>query len=282
MADSAASVPSQDVELMVRFFPELLSLMMDASLHAACRQLKEDHTPYTPSQHFVTSLANNPCAMHVSCTYALHLLQKHDLRTLGLLLPAVGRGYTRSDSAQLPDVFLHLFVLNLTSQSEPVREATLQPILRDFWLPCSRHSEPALLHFCRLLWTLHPYINRSTLEEVLEGMRPGEQVCGGWGWVGVGGMRPGEQVCGGWGWVGVGGMRPGEQVCVCGCGGVGVWGGGCADYLPVPHLSLYGSVALSTAPGTLLGLLSPTQLSAVAREQYQTLVEHIAASSQSD
>ena len=235
---------------MVRFFPELLSLMLDTSLHATCRQLKEDHTPYTPSQHFVTSLSNNPCAMHISCTYALHLLQKRDLRALGLLLPAIARGYTRSDSAQLPDVFLHLFVLNLTSQTEPVREAALQPILRDFWLPCSRYSESALLHFCRLLWTLHPCISRSTLEEVLEGMRPGEQV---WVWV----------------WVGVGG---------CGCG----WEGGgvvCVCVQITSHLSR-GSVALSISLLSVFHL--HIQLSAVAQEQYQTLVEHIAAASQSD
>ena len=169
-------VPSQDLELMLRFFPELLSLMVEASLRTTCHQLKEDHTPYTLSKHFVSCLSNNPSAMHISCTYALHLLQKHDLRSVTLLLPVVARGYTQSDSVQLPDVFLHSLVLSLTSQTEPVREATLHSILKDFWLPCCQSSETVLLHCCRLLWTLHPRISREVLEEVLEGMRPREQV----------------------------------------------------------------------------------------------------------
>ena len=166
----------QDLELMLRFFPELLSLMVEVSLRNTCHQLKEDYTPYTPSKHFVACLSNNSCAMHISCTYALHLLQKHDLRSATLLLSAVARGYTQSDSVQLPDVFLHSMVLSLSSQTEPIRETTLHSILRDFWLPCCQSSETVLLHCCRLLWTLHPRINREVLEEVLEGMKPRDQV----------------------------------------------------------------------------------------------------------
>lgn len=162
---------------MVKFLPELLSIMVENSLRVVCVKLKEDHTPHSPSKQFVVSLSN-PCAMHITCTYALHLLEKKELRSLTLLLPAIASGYTQSESAQLPDVFLHLLVVALSSHSEPLREAPLQAILRDFWLPCCQSSEPALLHFCRLLWTLHPRLNQRFLNEVLEAMRPGEHVRG--------------------------------------------------------------------------------------------------------
>ena len=166
----------QDVELIVRFLPELLSIMVENSLRGVCHKLKEEHSPFTPSRHFIASLAKNPCAVHITCTYALHLLEKRELRSLVLLLPAIASGYTQDENGQLPDVFLHQLVLSLTNQQEPLKEASLQAVLKDFWLPCCQSSESVLLHFCRLLWTLHSRINRRLLSEVLEDMRPGEQV----------------------------------------------------------------------------------------------------------
>ena len=160
---------------MIKFLPELLSIMSENTLRAIAHKRKEDYRPFTPSPHFVSSLSNS-CAMHVTCTYALHLLSKKELKSFCIILPLVAKGFTQSDTAQLPDIFLHLLVVKLLEYPVPIREATIQTILRDFWLVCALSSETALLHLCHLLWGLHSKIDPGLLEEVLEEIKPGEEV----------------------------------------------------------------------------------------------------------
>ena len=168
----------QNVDMMVRFFPELLSLMVDVSLRGIHRQLKEEHSAHTSSKRFISLLSTHSPAMHITCTYTLQLLEKKEYRSLVQLLPAIAQGYTESDDAHLPDVFLHLLVLELISQHDSIKESTLHNIMREFWLPCCQSSESALLHFCRLLWSLHSKISQALLWECLEVMKPGEKVRG--------------------------------------------------------------------------------------------------------
>ena len=163
------------MELIIKFLPELLSIMSENTLRAIAHKKKEEYRPFTPSQHFINSLSN-PCAMHITCTYALHLLTKKELKSFCLVLPLIAKGYTRSDSAQLPDIFLHLLVVRLLEYPVPIRELTMQTILREFWLVCALGSETALLHLCHLLWGLHPRINPHQLEDILDEMKPGEAV----------------------------------------------------------------------------------------------------------
>lgn len=110
----------------MRFFPELLSIMAENSLRTVCHRLKEDHPPYSPSKHFLSLLASNQCAMHVACTYALHLLERRELRSLTLILPLIAAGFSQSEGVELPDVFLHILVVQLTGQPEAIRDASLQ------------------------------------------------------------------------------------------------------------------------------------------------------------
>ena len=165
----------QDVELIIKFLPELLSIMSENTLRAIAHKRKEEYRPFTPSPHFVTTLTN-PCAMHITCTYAFHLLAKKELKSFSLLLPLIAKGYTSSDNSQLPDIFLHLLVVKMLEYPVPIRELTMETILRDFWLVCALTSETALLHFCHLLWGLHPKINPCLLEDILDEIKPGEAV----------------------------------------------------------------------------------------------------------
>ena len=165
----------QDVELIIKFLPELLSIMSENTLRAIAHKRKEEYRPFTPSQHFINSLSN-PCAMHIACAYSLHLLGKKELKSFSLILPLIAKGYTRSDNAQLPDIFLHLLVVRLLEHPDTIRELTMETILRDFWVVCALSSETALLHLCHLLWGLHPKINPRLLEDILDEIKPGEGV----------------------------------------------------------------------------------------------------------
>ena len=149
--------------------------MAENTLRAIAHKHKEEYRPFIPSQHFITSLSN-PCAMHITCTYSLHLLDRKELKSFSLLLPVIAKGYTNSENAQLPDIFLHLLIVKLLQYPDPIRELTMQAILRDFWLVCALSSESALLHMCHLLWSLHLKIDPRLLEDLLDEMRPGEGV----------------------------------------------------------------------------------------------------------
>jgi negative elongation factor B len=163
------------VELIVKFLPELLSLMVDNALRGVYRQLKEDHTPFSASNGFINCLSKHPSAMHITCTYALHLMEKKDMKSLSLLLPTIAKGCDDPDAVSVPDVFLHLLVLELSQQYETLREATLLSLLNDFWVPCCQGSESALLQFCRFFWTFHARLHPTTLAEILEAVNPSEE-----------------------------------------------------------------------------------------------------------
>ena len=150
--------------------------MVDNALRGVYRQLKEDHTPYTPSNSFINCLSKHPSAMHITCSYALHLMEKKDMKSLSLLLSTIAKGCDDPDAISLPDVFLHLFVLEMTQQYDTLREATLISILNNFWVPCCQNSETVLLHFCQFFWTFHRRLTPTFLTEVLEAVNPSEEV----------------------------------------------------------------------------------------------------------
>ena len=118
--------------------------MAENILRGLYRQLEEDNPTYSPSQHFVKFLAKHTSAMYITCMYAVHLLEKKEMKSFICLLPLIAKAYLSSDGSQLPDVFLHVLVLNLTSKVDTVRVATLQVILREFWMPCCQVTNVAV------------------------------------------------------------------------------------------------------------------------------------------
>lgn len=162
---------------MVKFFPDLLSLMVDNTLRGILRQLKEDHTPHAPPAHFTQLLSRHSGAMHLACSYTLDLLEKKDIKSFTLLLPSIAKAFIKSDTISLPDTFLHLLVLGLNAHKETFKEASLLVLLRDFWVPCCQTSEQVLLYLFRMLWHMHGRVGEALLREVLETVEPGKEVC---------------------------------------------------------------------------------------------------------
>ena len=161
---------------MVKFLPTLLSLMVENSLRTLHRQLKEDYTPFSLPAPFVNFISRHSGAMHIACTYTLQLLERKDIRSFSLLLPAIAKAFIKSESILLPDTFLHLLILHMDKHRDVLKESTFLLILRDFWVPCCHSSEQVLLHLFRMLWFLHSKISQDLLREVLETVEPGKEV----------------------------------------------------------------------------------------------------------
>lgn len=106
---------SQDNDLVTRFIPDLISLMAENSLRSLYRQLGEDQPPYTPSQSFIKYLTKHTSAMYIACMYAVHLFERREMKSLTSLLSIIACAYTDStEGTQMPDIFLHILVHQVT------------------------------------------------------------------------------------------------------------------------------------------------------------------------
>lgn len=165
-----------DGGIVMKFLPELMSLMLESSFTVISERLKESLEPHQPTQSFLATMASNPLAMHISCSYAIHLLEKRDFLTLNILMSAIATACTNhSKGVELPDAFLHQLVYN-SLYPQPIGVPELCTIIETFWMPCAPNSEPVLLHCCRLLWTTYPRLKADFLEETMEAIKPGDKL----------------------------------------------------------------------------------------------------------
>ena len=168
---------SQDSEVIVKFLPELMSIIVESQLKNVHNKLKLDHPIYTPSSHFTRYLSTFPAAMQITCVCLLHLIEKKDIRTVLVLLPPLAKLFSQNDpDTIIPDGFLHMFVVCIVNRIEFIRENHLSVILREFFVPCAQHSETVLLYLCRLLWAGYRKVKPDILNEVLQEMEPSDQV----------------------------------------------------------------------------------------------------------
>ena len=166
----------QDADVMTKFLPELLTIIIEAQLKNTHIKLKQDYPLYTPSHHFQRHLSAHPVAMQITCSYVLHLLEKKDFRTMSTILPAMAKVCQASEGMAFSEGFLHMFIVGLSGKMEAIKETQVSVILKEFFLACAGQSESVLLYLCRLLWAVHHKIKPSLLNEVLEEMEPGDVV----------------------------------------------------------------------------------------------------------
>ena len=158
--------------MMVKFLPELLSFMTDSALKLVHNKLKQDHTNYILSSNFIRYLTSMPAAMNLTCFYALHLTEKKDFKSLSLLLPSISAAYIDSEMDIFTDGFMHSLIIGLASHLGTIRDAILTTIVREFLLPCARHSETCLLYLCRFIWISYNKMKPELVEETINSMQP--------------------------------------------------------------------------------------------------------------
>lgn len=149
-----------------------MSFMTESSLKVIHNKLKQDYPVYNPTSNFIKHLTTIPAAMQLTCTYTLHLIDKKDFRSLSTLLPSIAVAYIGSETDIFPDSFMHSVVIELSNHFNAIREGFLVTILKEFFLPCARHSETCLLYMCRFVWITCKRMKTDLLQEMLDEMQP--------------------------------------------------------------------------------------------------------------
>lgn len=157
---------------MIKFLPELLSFMTESALRHVHNKLKQEHSSYAPSSNFIRYLTTFPAAMNLTCFYALHLIDKKDFRSLSLLLPTISATYVESETDILSDGFMHSLIIGLASHLSTMKDTLLTAIIREFLLPCAKHSETCLLYLCRFIWIGHKKMKPELVQETINDMQP--------------------------------------------------------------------------------------------------------------
>lgn len=170
-------LPLQDTSIVVKFMPELMTLMVDTTLQQVTQRLKEAaSTPRMPPDAFRSQLGKQ-AAMLIASAYALLLTEQKDFPSVAHLLPIIASVFS-SEDVQLPDGFLHHIGCLLCESAEVLREDLGELILKDFYLACCCADE-GLLYTCRFLWLVGDKVPRALLDEVLKEMGSRSQVRGG-------------------------------------------------------------------------------------------------------
>ena len=163
---------SQDVSLAIKFLPELMSFMVDGTLHQVLQKLKEPTTmPFTTS---LKTYISKQQPMLILCSYTCVLAEQKDFSNLVQLLPMIASVFSTQD-VQLPDGFIHHIGLLMCGAVDAMQDSQVRTILREFYLPCSC-SDEGFLYACHYLCLVSEKVDKEFLDEVLGLMETESQV----------------------------------------------------------------------------------------------------------
>uniref|UniRef100_A0A1X7T4P6 Negative elongation factor B n=1 Tax=Amphimedon queenslandica TaxID=400682 RepID=A0A1X7T4P6_AMPQE len=103
-----------EIDIIIKFLPELLSFMTESSLRLIHSKLKQDYPTYTLSSSFIRHLTSTTGAMQLTTSYSLYLIDKKDFKTLSSLLPAIASSYTESETDIFPDGYMNSVVVGVS------------------------------------------------------------------------------------------------------------------------------------------------------------------------
>ncbi|KAM8934687.1 negative elongation factor B [Pelodytes ibericus] len=167
--------PKLDPELITKFLPLLMSLVVDDYTFNVEHKLpSEDKVPVVypnlMSDVFTKFLQENRIACEVGLYYTLHFTKQRNKNSLQRLLPALKE--TFNDTA-FTDIFLHLFTTYLTLLSEEFgSDDFCTNIFDSFFLTTLAKKENVHRHVLRLLLHLHQKVAPSKLESLQKVLEP--------------------------------------------------------------------------------------------------------------
>lgn len=167
--------PKMEVELITRFLPTLMSLVVDDHSFNVDQKLPaEDRAPVTyPNtlpETFTKFLQEQRMACEVGLYYVLHVAKQRNKNALLRLLP--GLVETFSDLA-FGDIFLHLLTGNLALLADEFAlDDFCSSLFEGFLLTASPRKENVQRHTLRLLLHLHHRVAPSRLQALQKALEP--------------------------------------------------------------------------------------------------------------
>ncbi|XP_053328309.1 negative elongation factor B [Spea bombifrons] len=167
--------PKLDPELITKFLPLLMSLVVDDYTFSVEHKLPtEDKAPVTyPNtlpEPFTKFIQENRIACEVGLYYILHITKQRNKNSLLRVLPALKETY---GDTSLTDIFLHLFTSNLTLLSEEFgSEEFCTGVFDGFFLTAIAKKENVHRHVLRLLLHLHHKVAPAKLESLHKALEP--------------------------------------------------------------------------------------------------------------
>ncbi|XP_061836474.1 negative elongation factor B [Nerophis lumbriciformis] len=170
--------PRLDLELMTRFLPAMMSVVVDDHTFSVEQKLPNDEKsslayPTSLPDAFIRYMQDNRVACEMGLYYVLHIAKLRNKNALQRLLPALVDTY--NDMA-FGDIFLHLLTGHLTLLSDEFGGEEFCSVVFDGFLLTSFSSkENVHRHTLRMLLHLHHKVLPSYLETLKKTLEPPKQ-----------------------------------------------------------------------------------------------------------
>ncbi|XP_061674493.1 negative elongation factor B isoform X3 [Syngnathoides biaculeatus] len=170
--------PRLDLELMTRFLPAMMSVVVDDHTFSVEQKLPiEEKTslsyPSSLPDAFTRYMQENRVACEMGLYYILHIAKLRNKNALQRLLPALVETY--NDMA-FGDIFLHLLTGHLTLLSDEFGGEEFCSVVFDgFLLTTFSSKENVHRHTLRMLLHLHSKVLPSFMETLMKTLEPPKQ-----------------------------------------------------------------------------------------------------------
>ncbi|MBN3299457.1 NELFB factor, partial [Amia calva] len=178
MIDSQVFKEPRDLEVVTRFLPAMLSVVVDDYTFTVEQKLPNEEKssltyPSTLPEAFSKLLLENRVACEMGLYYTLHIAKLRNKNALQRLLPALVESH---NDMSFGDIFLHLLTGHLTLLSEEFgTEDFCSAVFDRFLLTSFSSKENVHRHALRLLLHLHRKVLPSRLESLVKTLEPPKQ-----------------------------------------------------------------------------------------------------------
>lgn len=171
--------PKLDPQLVTKFLPSLVSLMVDDQVRSLNSKLPPDdrqsaitlieHSGPPPDTYYAYVLESN-----VACTlamyYTLHAARQKD--KLALMRVTGALGSPADDAPAFADPFLHSFVALLIPMIDEFTGEDFCTVVFDEFFFTAVQRESVLRHLMKLLWHVYPKLPAARLELLMKALQP--------------------------------------------------------------------------------------------------------------
>lgn len=174
--------PKLDSQLITRFLPSVMSLMVDDQVRALNAKLPPDdrESAITTIEHsgpppdtYHTLIQESNIASTLAMYYTLHTARQRDRQALMRVLGSLGSG--ENDKA-FEDPFLHSLVALLIPMADEFATEDFCTVVFDEFFFTSIARENVLRHLLKLLWHVYPKMPPVRLSLLIKALQPATQV----------------------------------------------------------------------------------------------------------